>query len=304
MSAIARPSTVSNRGATLVMIWAHQADEPQNILYAGTQNGYFFCWRQRDRVFEENFVLQMTDPGKITAMAFDSTNNRLCLCSRTDVVQSWGISKDPPTSKWIATNIFTRRFPKLVPQAIMFAAFDNSQDCNIMLHDPCGDAAFNWRDGGFCLDDPTSGPILFCVSDQMKAKMYAIHRERTYGRTRRVRFGENGSNIICGSNHGCVYVFDTWSGEKLQTLGVGALEWVQVIVTTEIGGVSVIFAAQTCALDFSEETLVWTRSRWDMSIGWSKMFEAVKVLIFLGCIVFLYQNLEARIRVLHKAMNM
>ncbi|KAJ7692378.1 quinon protein alcohol dehydrogenase-like superfamily [Mycena rosella] len=329
MSAIARPSTVSNRGATLVVIWAHQADEPHDVLYAGTQNGYFFCRRQRDGVFEETFVLQMTDPGEITAMAFDSTNNRLCLCSRTDVVQSWAISKDPQTGKWIATNIFPRRFPKLAPQAITFAAFDNSQERDIMvfgLHNngpictirgktgeiasqwsvgaKIGDAAFNWRDGVFCLDDPTSGPTLFRVSDQMKAKMYAIHRERTYGRTRKVRFGEHGSIVICGSDHGCVYVFDTRSGEKLQTLSVGALEWVQVVETTEIGSVSIIFAAQTRALDFSEEIFVWKRSRRDTSIGWSKMFEAVKALIFLGCIAFLYQNLEAGIRVLRKAMNM
>ncbi|KAJ7663572.1 hypothetical protein B0H17DRAFT_1143981 [Mycena rosella] len=289
MSTIARPSTVSNRGATLVVIWAHQADELYDVLYAGTQNGYFFCWRQRDGA----------------------------------------ISKDPQTGKWIATNIFTRRFPKLAPQAITFAAFDNSQDRDIMvfgLHNngpictirgktgeiasqwsvgaKIGDAAFNWRDGVFCLDNPTSGPTLFRVSDQMKAKMYAIHRERTYGRTRKVRFREQGSIVISGSDHGCVYIFDTRSGEKLQTLSVGASEWVRVVETTEIGGVSVIFAAQTRALDFSEEIFVWKRSRRDTSIGWSKMFEAVKALIFLGCIAFLYQNLEARIRVLRKAMNM
>lgn len=50
MSAIQRPSAASNRGATLVVIWARQADEPHDVLYAGTQNGYFFCWRQQDAV--------------------------------------------------------------------------------------------------------------------------------------------------------------------------------------------------------------------------------------------------------------
>jgi hypothetical protein len=85
------------------------------------------------KVFEETFVIQMPDPGEITAMAFDSTNNRLCLCSRNDMVQSWTISKDPLTGKWMPINIFSRRFPRLSPQAITFAAFDNSQDRDIIV---------------------------------------------------------------------------------------------------------------------------------------------------------------------------
>jgi hypothetical protein len=151
MSMIPRPSSAGFRGATLVMIWAHQADEVHDVLYAGTQNGYFYCWRQRDhvrihfdwirsrtidlfsKVFEETFVIQMPDPGEITAMAFDSTNNRLCLCSRNDTIQSWTISKDPLTGKWQPTNVFSRRIPRFAPQAIAFAAFDNSQDRDIIV---------------------------------------------------------------------------------------------------------------------------------------------------------------------------
>jgi hypothetical protein len=85
------------------------------------------------KVFEETFVIQMPGSGEITAMAFDSTNNCLCLCSRNNMVQSWTISKDPPTGKWMPINIFSRRFPLLSLQAITFAAFDNSQDCNIIV---------------------------------------------------------------------------------------------------------------------------------------------------------------------------
>ncbi|KAJ7448370.1 hypothetical protein FB451DRAFT_1411383 [Mycena latifolia] len=325
MSVLQRPSCASNRGATLVVIWARQADEAHDVLYAGTQNGYFFCWRQQDGVFEETFVLQMPDPGEITAMAFDSTNNRLCLCSRNDMVQSWAISKDPLTGKWMLTNIFSRRFSRLAPQAITFAAFDNSQDRDIIVlgfHNSgpiytirgktgetasewsvgakIGDAAFNWKDGVFCLDDPASGPALFRVSDQIKSKTYEIDRKRKNRRPRKVRFGEHGSTIICGSNHGCVYVFDTRSGETLETLSVGSSEWVQVVATAEIGGVSVIFAAQTRALDISEEIFVWKRTR-ETSTSWEKIFVIIKALVVLGCLAFVYQNLEAKIRGLGKA---
>jgi hypothetical protein len=50
MTMLQRPSSASIRGATVVVIWAHQADEAQDVLYAGTQNGYFFGWRQKDGV--------------------------------------------------------------------------------------------------------------------------------------------------------------------------------------------------------------------------------------------------------------
>ncbi|KAJ7817325.1 hypothetical protein B0H13DRAFT_1923009 [Mycena leptocephala] len=332
MSVIQRPSGAGIRGATLVAIWACQADEAHDVLYAGTQNGYFFCWRQQDGLFEETFVIQMPDPGEITAMAFDSTNNRLCLCSRNDMVQSWTISKDPLTGKWMPTNIFSRRFPRLAPQAITFAAFDNSQDRDIIVlgfhnsgpiytirgkqgkprqtgrwerrwtdhREPSGDAAFNWRDGVFCLDDPTSGPALFRLSDQMKSKIYEIDRTRKNGRPRKVRFGEHGSTLVCGSDHGCVYVFDTRSGERIATLSVGSTEWVQVVATTEVDDVSVIFAAQTRALDFSEEIFVWKRAHRERetSTVWEKMVMVAKVLVVLGCIAFVYQNLEGKVGVL------
>ncbi|KAJ6543231.1 WD40-repeat-containing domain protein [Mycena vulgaris] len=315
MLVILRPSSASNRGATLVVIWARQADEPHDVLYPGTQNGYFFCWRQQDGVFEETFAIQMPDPGEITAMAFDSTNNHLCLCSRNDIVQSWSISKDRLTGKWIPVNIFSRKLPRLAPQAITFAAFDSSQDRDIVVlgfHNSgpiytirgktgetssdwsvgakIGDAAFNWRDGVFCLDDPACGPALFRISDQVKAKMYEIEQQRKNGRPRKVRFGEHGATIICGSDHGCVYVFDTRSGKRLETLSVGSSEWVQVVATTESDSVSVIFAAQTRALDFSEEIFVWKRTR-DTSIGWEKVWGFLKALVVLGCLAFLYQNL-------------
>ncbi|KAJ7776951.1 WD40-repeat-containing domain protein [Mycena maculata] len=299
MSVIQRPSGASVRGATLVVIWARQADEAHDVLYAGTQNGYFFCWRQEDGVFEETFVIQMPEPGEITAMAFDLTNNRLCLCSRNDMVQSWAISKDPLTGKWTPTNIFSRKFSRLAPQAITFAAFDNSQDRDIIVlgfHNngpiytirgktgetasdwsvgaKIGDAAFHWKDGVFCLDDPTSGPALFRLSDQIKSKTYEIG----------------------GTDHGCVYVFDTRSSEKLATLSVGSTEWVQVVATAEVEDISVIFAAQTRALDCSEEIFVWKRAQPVRKTGtlWETLIWIAKALVVLGCVAFVYQNLEAK----------
>jgi hypothetical protein len=40
----------------------------------------------------------------------------------------WKIAKDPLTGEWVPTNIFSRGFPRLSPQATTFAGFDSSQD--------------------------------------------------------------------------------------------------------------------------------------------------------------------------------
>ncbi|KAJ7191171.1 hypothetical protein GGX14DRAFT_407358 [Mycena pura] len=270
MSPLPRPSAAGIRGATLVVIWAFQADEPQDVLYSGTQNGYLFCWRQKDQAFEETFVMQMPDPGEITAMAFDSTNNRLCLCSRNDTVP---VLEDceGPSDRQVAWKV-----SRLSPQAITFAGFDNSQDRDIIvfgMHNSgpictirgrtgevtsqwsvgarIGDAAFNWKDGIFCLDDSASGPGLYRFSDQTKTKTYEIEPARKNNVRRTSVSGTRG--------HPSFAVVTT--GEELAALSVGTSEWLQVIATTEIDGVSVIFGAQTRALDFSEEIFVWKRAQ-------------------------------------------
>ncbi|KAJ7717172.1 hypothetical protein DFH07DRAFT_973148 [Mycena maculata] len=148
----------------------------------------------------------------------------------------------------------------------------------------------------FCLDDPTSGPALFRLSDQIKSKTYEIGRTRVNARPRKVRFGEHGTTLVCGSDHGCVYVFDTRSSEKLATLSVGSTEWVQVVATAEVEDVSVIFAAQTRALDCSEEIFVWKRAQPVRKTGtlWETLIWIAKALVVLGCVAFVYQNLEAK----------
>ncbi|KAJ7040532.1 WD40-repeat-containing domain protein [Mycena alexandri] len=305
MSLLRRPSGASSRGATLVLIWARQTDEAHDVLYGGTQNGYFFCWRQKkwvSQVFEETFVIQIPEPSEITAMAFDSANNRLCLCSRNDIVQSWGISKDPVTGKWTPTNIFSRNQDR----DIIVLGFHNSGPVYTLrgktgetasawsVGAKIGDAAFHWKDGVFCVEDPYSGPSLFRLSDQIKSNGYEIGRSRGDVRPRKVRFGEQGATLVCGSDHGCVYVFDTRSGAELAVLSVGSTEWVQVVETAEVDDVSVVFAAQTGSLDSSEEIFVWKRAQPARNTGTTleKLVWVAKALVVLGFLAFVYQNME------------
>ncbi|KAJ7798593.1 hypothetical protein B0H14DRAFT_3492403 [Mycena olivaceomarginata] len=79
----------------------------------------------------------------------------------------------------------------------------------------------------------------------------------------------------------------------------------KLLQTAEIDDVSVIFAAQTRALDFSEKIFVWKRAQRapEKSGVWGKyMAWIIKALVVLGCMVFVYQNLEAGVRVLGKAI--
>ncbi|KAJ6590756.1 hypothetical protein B0H10DRAFT_2233562 [Mycena sp. CBHHK59/15] len=315
MTQLKRPSAAGSRGATGSLLWVHQTDEPRDVLYSGTQNRFFFSWRQVDEVFEETFVIQMTHPGEITGLGFDTTNNRLCICSRNDIVQSWTILKDPTTGKWTAQNIFSRKYTHLSPQAIMFAAFENTKDRDIIvfgLHNngpiytlrgktgeiasewSAGariDAAINWREGILCLDDPAAGPTLFRLTDQTKAHVFEIPREREYEmHLRHVRFAESGLAVISGSDHRVVYVFETRTGDVLQKLEVGVSQWVQAIATAEIDGVPIIFAALTRVDGGWEEIFVWKRAH-DNSIRWNKAGTFMKVLVVLGCLAFIYQNL-------------
>ena len=113
----------------------------------------------------------------------------------------------------------------------MYAICYNCESCSQLL--PSGDAAVNWREGILCLDDPAAGPALFRLTDQTKARVFEIPREREYEmRPRHVRFAESGLAVISGSDHGVVYVFETRTGVVLQKLEVGVSQWVQAIAVS------------------------------------------------------------------------
>jgi hypothetical protein len=75
--------------------------------------------------------------------------------------------------------------------------------------------------------------------------------------------------------------------------------------TTEIDGVSVIFAAQTRALDFSEEIFVWKRAQPAPKAITSrdKTNFIIKALVVLGCMAFVYQNVGTKVMELYHAIE-
>lgn len=77
--------------------------------------------------------MQISLPAEITGLAYDPTSSRLGICSRNDYVQAWAIVKDPTSDAWTPKNIFSQQYAKLAPQAIMFSAYGNTRDRDILV---------------------------------------------------------------------------------------------------------------------------------------------------------------------------
>ncbi|KAJ7048458.1 hypothetical protein C8F01DRAFT_1267301 [Mycena amicta] len=265
-----RPSSAGSRGATCTLLWARRADQPGDVLFAGTQNGFVAIWVVNGNKIDEPLVFQIDNPAEITGLAFDSAwHSRAVNC------------------------IFDRYIAHYSPQSIFFFG----QDKNLLvsrihnngpltiLNATTGESIQSWSTGGkngdahihgslIVLNDPKAGPGLYRWGEGQQKKIRGFEIKPTCeedSRHRDIRFAEGGEVVVCGSDSGTVYVFEVCSGNTLDAVQLGAKSWIQVIATANIGGVPTIFAAS---------------SRTD---GTSKIF-AVMVLV---CIAFLYEKLRA-----------
>lgn len=145
---MARPATAGVRGATTVLLCVRRVDEPVDVIYSGTANGYIFCWRNRKGVslefshllmstnltkkWEETFAFQIDEPKDITGIAFDASTNRLIICSSGGRVVAWGAIRDE-SNRVHMSKVFSRKIEDFEPRAITFAGFDSSKDKDILL---------------------------------------------------------------------------------------------------------------------------------------------------------------------------
>jgi hypothetical protein len=92
----------------------------------------------------------------------------------------------------------------------------------------------DWGQGLVCTSDPHFGAVLFRYADQTKVRSFEVRREmpgNAYPMD--VRFGENGSTIVTGSDHGVVYIFETGLGETLQKLDTGREKRIRAIAVSD-----------------------------------------------------------------------
>ncbi|KAJ7037649.1 WD40-repeat-containing domain protein [Mycena alexandri] len=316
MTAIARPAGAGIRGATTALLWVRREDEAAEVLFFGTHRGFLVCWKQTaPSVFEELHTMQVTQGAEITGLAFDPASNRLTVCNRDSVVQAYTVER-PLTLH----NLFSVTIGDFVPKAIAFGEFRNNE-AEIMvfgLYDGrvitlrsttgavlatrqiggmIGDADVNARKGLFCVDDPTQGVALYRLDNNNRVKTFEVKVTKTHPRARQVCFADDGSVIVSGSDHGVLYIFDRWTGEAIDELAIGPVDWLQTVTATDVNGVSTILAARSRELAGGNEILVWKRAKakkpWSVPAAYGQLLTAMHALVVLGAIIFLYQKLKA-----------
>ncbi|KAJ7503891.1 WD40-repeat-containing domain protein [Mycena galericulata] len=312
MKPIQRPSGSGNRGSTTCMTWARREDESAEILFFGTQNGQLIGWKQAGAAgFEELHSVQLVNAGEVTGLAFDSASNRLIVCHRNSVVQSYAIDRSITPQP-----IFSVVIENFVPKAIAFGDFKNNEQ-EIMvfgLHDGrihtlrgstgetvrtrqvggmIGDANVHSRKGFFCLDDPFQGVALYRLDDEHRVKTFEIKTTKSYTRPRQVCFADDGSCVVSGSDHGTVYIFDRWTGETVDELKVGALDWAQTVTAAEVNGITTIIAARSRELSGPNNIMLWKKTggqKRQILPSCGQCMIILNLLLALGCLVFLYKN--------------
>ncbi|KAJ7049881.1 WD40-repeat-containing domain protein [Mycena amicta] len=308
-----RPSSAGSRGATCTLLWARRADQPGDVLFAGTQNGFVAIWVVNGNKIDEPLVFQIDNPAEITGLAFDSAASRLALCARNDRIQMYSLSTDLLSGAWAVNCIFDRYIAHYSPQSIFFFG----QDKNLLvsgihnngpltiLNATTGESIQSWSTGGkngdahihgslIVLDDPKAGPGLYRWGEGQQKKIRGFEIKPTReedSRHRDVRFAEGGEVVVCGSDSGTVYVFEVCSGNTLDAVQLGAKSWIQVIATANIGGVPTIFAASS-RTDGTSKIFVLKRAR-RHTIALNHLWFMVQAVMVLVCIAFLYEKLRA-----------
>lgn len=120
------------RGAITAVCWMRREDEPGEILFFGTENGFLVCWRQHEQQFRELWVQQLALPSEVTSIAIDSPSERLAVSNRNGLIQVW--SFDAVLRPGV---IFSTRLAGVVPKTVAFTDATNpNRDLLVFgLHD-------------------------------------------------------------------------------------------------------------------------------------------------------------------------
>ncbi|KAK0431484.1 hypothetical protein EV421DRAFT_1911820 [Armillaria borealis] len=92
------------------------------------------------------------------------------------------------------------------------------------------------------IDDPAEGVALEVLSVQ-----------------RQVAFAEEGKVVVCGSDHGKVYVFNHRTGGKIDELHVDREDWVQTLTTVSLNEKPCILAARSRELEGRAHIFIWEK---------------------------------------------
>ncbi|KAJ7259352.1 WD40-repeat-containing domain protein [Mycena rebaudengoi] len=262
------PGNPGIRGSTSAILWVKRVDDPSNTLFYGTGEGYVVGWRQGAASapdFEELFCERTTNPGEITGLAFNAVSNRFAICNRNGVVQVYTLDVSMNMR-----SLYSKSISNGSPKAIAFGPTNgNERDILVFnvysghvsilrlgqvvgrwdLGQWIGDTCLDSSKTAMCIGDPSWGVDVHRLEGNAHVKIKSFPIPRTKGKgsqTQRFCFGNQNREIVGGSDHGVVYVFDRPSGNTVAQLRIDPSAWVQTVAATDCNGASTIFAAKSC----------------------------------------------------------
>ncbi|KAJ7605666.1 WD40-repeat-containing domain protein [Mycena polygramma] len=331
MQQLRSPGSSATRGATTAIAWIKRDDDPGEVLSYGTQGGYLVCWRQATGVqdFEEVSCCRLIHPSEITGLAFDPVSNRGAVCNKNGVVQvhtlDTSMNMHPLFSITMDTSPKSIAFGAMRSSErdiLVFGLYDGvvkvmrdsgavvetwELGCYMCVKDVSfifyhydkrefrGNAAVDSRKGSMCVDDPSSGVNVHRLLDngQSKVKSFPVPVMKSK-RPRGVCYVNECSEIVSGSDHGLVYVFDRRSGEIVDELKLDSDdEWVQTVAGTDCNGVPTILAAKSRDVDAPNQIYVWRKLKKDEGRGTgalTKMWKGLEVCMVVAALAFFWQN--------------
>ncbi|KAJ7668580.1 hypothetical protein DFH06DRAFT_1321821 [Mycena polygramma] len=161
-----------------------------------------------------------------------------------------------------------------------------------------GNAVVDSRKKSMCIDDPSSGVNVHRLEDngQSKVKSFPIPVKKKM-RPRGVCYVNQCSEIVSGSDHGVVYVFDRRSGEIVDELRIDPEEWVQTVAGTDYNGVPTILAAKSRDVDAPNVIYVWRKKNKTRLVGTVALSESWRIvevgMVVLVIIAMFWQNIAS-----------
>ncbi|KAJ7602038.1 hypothetical protein DFH06DRAFT_1351722 [Mycena polygramma] len=161
-----------------------------------------------------------------------------------------------------------------------------------------GNAVVDSRKKSMCIDDPSSGVNVHRLEDngQSKVKSFPIPVKKKM-RPRGVCYVNQCSEIVSGSDHGVIYVFDRRSGEIVDELRIDPEEWVQTVAGTDYNGVPTILAAKSRDVDAPNVIYVWRKKNKTRLVGTVALSESWRIvevgMVVLVIIAMFWQNIAS-----------
>ncbi|KAJ7042754.1 WD40-repeat-containing domain protein [Mycena alexandri] len=288
----------------------------QQRRYYGSHNrhreGYVVRWRQRAGApdFEEFFCEQLARPAEITGLAFDPLSNRLAVCNRDGVVQIHAVD-----SSMNLRSLYVKQIPNSSPRADRLrgqihivrrseivgkwnvSAYIWVKEISIVLSKKLtacsADASIDASKSSMCLADPIYGVSVHRLEDDglRKVKSFKVPATKKRTRVRKVSFANQFREIVSGSDHGLIYVFDRKDGHTVDVLRIDKVEWTQTVTATDCSGTPTILAAKSnCEDSEANEIYVWRKRAEKRGVAGMSWMTLVHAVTLLAALAFIYQN--------------